>query len=94
MAKSSNKNGKKNKSVRTQRGEIRSREDRRGNLRTETYRRDLNSISVAVSTDPRRDSTRLFVDTPDGLTYCFDGRTARTLYRALQKHYAYTNKST
>lgn len=89
------KNAKNRKSiVRNQRAQIRSREDSRGNLRTETYRRDEDTLSVAVTTNPRNDSTRLFVDTPDGQTYSFDGRTARTLYRALQKHYTYTNKST
>ena len=72
---------------------IRTREDRRGNLRTETYRRDGDSISVAVSTDPKNDTTSLFVDFPDRSTVRFDGRQARTLYRLLQKHYRETNKT-
>lgn len=72
---------------------IRSREDRTGKLRTETFRRDEDTVSVAVTTNPRTDSTFLFIDTPDGATYRFDGRSARTLYRALQKHYRYTDKA-
>lgn len=72
---------------------IRTREDRRGKLRTETSRRDDDSISVAVSTDPRSDSTNLFVDFPDQRSVRFDGRQARTIYRLLQKHYQETNKS-
>jgi hypothetical protein len=72
---------------------IRTREDRRGKLRTETFRRDEDSVNVAVSTNPRTDSTMLYIDTPEGDTYRFDGRTARTLYRALQKHYQFTGKS-
>ena len=65
---------------------IRSREDRRGKLRTETFRRDEESVNVAISTNPKTDATMLFVDTPQGESYSFDGRTARTIYRALQKH--------
>lgn len=72
---------------------IRTREDRRGKLRTETFRRSEDSINVAVSTNPATDSTMLFIDSPDGQSYSFDGRTARTLYRALQKHYEFTGKS-
>jgi hypothetical protein len=72
---------------------IRTRETRNGKLRTETFRRDDDSISVAVSTDPKSDSTSLFVDFPDASTVRFDGRQARTLYRILQKHYQNTNKS-
>jgi len=88
-----NNTKKTTKTIRNKRAEIRSREDKRGNLRTETFRRDTGSVSIAVSTNPRNDSTRLFVDTPEGESYTFDGRTARTLYRALQKHYRYTDKT-
>lgn len=84
---------KKNMISQNRSASIRTREDRRGNLRTETFRRDEDTVSVAISTNPRSDATRLFVDTPEGETYSFDGRTARTLYRALQKHYAFTGKS-
>jgi len=72
---------------------IRTREDRRGNFRTETFRRSDNSVNIAVSTNPKVDSTTMYVDTPEGITYRFDGRTARTIYRALQKHYQFTQKS-
>lgn len=82
------KNNKKQVVARNRRAAIRTRTDRRGNLRTETFRRDEDATSIAVSTDPRNDSTRLFIDTPEGESYVFDGRTARTLYRTLQKHYS------
>jgi len=87
------KSSKKSVVVRNRNASIRSREDRRGNLRTETFRRDDSAVSLAITTDPRNDSTRVFIDSPDGQSYRFDGRTARTLYRALQKHYQYTSKS-
>ena len=69
-----------------------SREDRTGKLRTETTRRNTG-ITVAVSTNPVSDSTVLFVDSPNGDTFRFDGREARTIYRALQKHYRFTDKA-
>lgn len=72
---------------------IRSREDRRGNLRTETFRRDEDTLSIAVSTNPRTEATALYVDDVNGMAYRFDGRTARTIYRVLQKHYQSTSKT-
>jgi len=72
---------------------IRTRTDRRGNLRTETFRRDEDTMKVAVSTNPKSNSTVLFVDAPDGDVFRFDGRAARTIYRALQKHYESTGTS-
>jgi hypothetical protein len=72
--------------------EIRSRIDRTGKLRTETIRRDEDQMTVAISTDTTLNSTNLYVDFPDGGLFKADGRTARTLYRALQKHYQATNK--
>jgi hypothetical protein len=72
---------------------IRTRSDRTGKLRTETCRRDEDSIVAAVSTDTKNDSTNLFVDFPDRSTVRFDGRQARTIYRLLQKHYREMNKS-
>lgn len=71
---------------------IRTREDRVGKLRTETFRRDEDTLNVAVSTDPASNSTMLYIDAP-GESFRFDGRTARTLYRALQKHYRFTSKT-
>jgi len=84
---------KKNTVSQNKSASIRTRSDRRGNLRTETFRRDEDSLNVAVSTNPKTDSTRVFIDTAEGDSYSFDGRTARTLYRALQKHYQAANKA-
>jgi hypothetical protein len=73
---------------------IRTREDRTGKTRTETARRDDSTISVAISTNPKTDSTRMFVDFPNrGGAVEFSGSEARTLYRLLQKHYSETGKS-
>lgn len=83
---------KKNTDVQNRSASIRTRKDDRGNLRTETFRRDDDTVSVAVSTN-RNDATRVYIDTPEGLGYSLDGRTARTLYRTLQKHYQSTDKS-
>lgn len=78
---------KNSKSVTNRHAIIRTRTDRRGNLRTETARRDEGTVAVAVSTNPKSNSTVMFVDSPEGDAFRFDGRTARTIYRALQKHY-------
>lgn len=75
-----------------QNAEIKTRIDRTGKLRTETRGRDEDSITIAVSTNSRDNSTRMFVNNPDGSSYKFDGRTARTIYRILQKHYMNTDK--
>jgi len=73
---------------------IRTREDRTGKLRTETTRRDESTITAAVSTNPKTDSTRLFIDFPNrGGVVEFSGSEARTLYRLLQKHYRQVDKS-
>lgn len=72
---------------------IRTRSDRAGKLRTETCRRDDDSISIAVSTDPLNDTTHLYVNFQNQNFIRFNGRQARTLYRLLQKHYRETNKS-
>ena len=71
---------------------IRSRVDRNGKLRTETFRRDEGSIQVSVSTNERTNTTRLYVNSPDGSVYRFSGRDARTIYRTLQKHFQNTGK--
>jgi len=71
---------------------IRAREDRNGNYRTETSRRDDCSVNFAISTDPQVNSTRLYIDRPDGTRMRLSGREARTLYRLLSKHYMYTDK--
>jgi len=72
---------------------IRTREDRTGKLRTETARRDSTTITAAVSTNRKNDSTRLFIDFPEQGTVQFSGSEARTLYRLLQKHYSETGKT-
>jgi len=73
---------------------IRTREDRTGKLRTETARRDNSTITAAVSTNRKTDSTKLFIDFPDrGGVVEFSGSEARTLYRLLQKHYSETGKT-
>ena len=72
---------------------VRTRRDRNGNLRTETARRDAGEFDVAITTDTRNNSTRVFIDNygRDGSFPCADlelnGRQARTLYRALAKHF-------
>jgi hypothetical protein len=75
---------------------ISSRVDRTGKLRTETQRRDEDSLKMAVSTDQKNNSTRLFIDL-DGVvneaSVTLDGRQARSLYRLLRKHYGKTGKS-
>ncbi len=85
---------RKNKKVQTanHNSTIVTRQDRTGKFRTETTRRD-SGITVAVSTNPQSDSTMLYVDAPNGESFRFDGREARTIYRALQKHYRFTEKS-
>lgn len=85
---SNNSFGSQNKNA-----SIRTRSDRRGKLRTETHRRDDDAVNVAVSTNPKTDSTTLYIDMPEGESFRFDGRTARTLYRTLQKHYQFTEKT-
>lgn len=73
------------------------RVDRTGKVRTETVRRDPYEFDVAVSTNPRTGATRLFFDERgrEGnfggyASFELDGRQARTLFIALQKHYDQT----
>ena len=72
---------------------IRTRQDRTGKFRTETARRDDTTFTAAMSTNPRTDSTNLYIDFPRGEVVQLDGREARTLYRLLQKHYRQVEKS-
>ena len=72
--------------------------DRTGKVRTETARRDNGELDVAISTDERTNSTRVFIDL-DGRTRCMpypsfelNGRQARTLFLALRKHFINTSK--
>ena len=72
---------------------VNSRVDRNGNLRTETSRRDGGTLDIAISTDMRNNSTRVFLDAfgRDGNFPVADlelnGHEARTLYLALRKHF-------
>lgn len=56
-------------------------------VRTETFRRDEGTVNVSVTTDRNSNSTKLFIGASEGAAVSFDGRTARTIYRTLQKHY-------
>jgi hypothetical protein len=77
---------------------IRSRVDRTGKLRTETARRDDGALNIAITTDERSNSTRVFFDV-NGSTQIpyadleLNGHEARTLYLALRQHFARTGKS-
>jgi len=72
---------------------LRTRTDRTGKLRTETARRDDGQLDVAISTDERNNSTRVFIDASGregNFTYPdleLNGRQARTLFLALAKHF-------
>ena len=72
---------------------IKSRVSRNGKFRTETIRRDFGTMNMAVSTDPNTKATRLFIDAEDGESINLTGRQARTLYRLLQTHYEYTDRT-
>lgn len=71
---------------------IKVREDKTGKVRTETRNRDQGSVQFAVSTNPKTNSTSLYVDLPYD-SFSLSGSEARTLYRLLQKHYSSTGKS-
>jgi len=71
---------------------IKNRIDRTGKLRTETTRRDPGAFNAAVSTNKRNNSTKMYVDLPDGSYIELNGHEARTLYRLLDEHYNETNK--
>lgn len=84
---------KKNIRARNKCARIINRIDNTGKMRTETVNRDAESLTIAISTDPRSHASRLFIDDVDGTTVEFTGATARTLFRTLWKHYWYTDKS-
>lgn len=79
---------------------VRTRRDRTGKLRTETARRDDGQLDVAISTDERNNSTKVFIDLDGrnqgsfsyGADLTLNGRQARTLLIALQKHFATQGK--
>lgn len=70
------------------------RTDRTGKIRTETARRDDGEFDVAISTNPQTGATQVFFDQygrergfRKGETLRLNGREARTLFIALQRHY-------
>ena len=72
------------------------RTDRTGKIRTETVRRD-DGFDFTVSTDPKAGSTQVFFDRNGreegykfGETLRLNGREARTLFIALQRHFINT----
>lgn len=74
------------------------RTDRTGKLRTETTRRDNGELDVAISTNERNNSTRVFIDAqgrvgniPFGALE-LNGRQARTLLIALKRHFTEQGK--
>lgn len=77
-----------------QHASFRTRIDRTGKIRTETTGRD-SGMDVALATDTRTHSTKVFIDFAgragwsfkDGADLVLTGRQARTLYRALSKHF-------
>lgn len=71
---------------------ISTRFDRTGKLRTETLRRDEGTVNMAVSTNQKTNTTRLFIDFDDA-SVSLSGREARSLYRLLRKHYGKAGKS-
>lgn len=75
-----------------QNARIASRTDRKGNTRTETVRRDEGSVLFAASTNPKSNSTSVFIDFPEGALR-LSGKEARTMYRLLRKHYRATKKA-
>lgn len=78
---------------------VRTRIDRTGKVRTETARRDRGELDVAISTNERSNTTRVFIDA-EGRSASFpystlelNGHQARTLFLTLQKHFDSTGKS-
>ena len=68
------------------------RKDKNGKYRTETSGRDIGTAQIAVSTDAGSNTTSLYIDLPEAGVR-LTGAEARTLYRVLSKHYAFTGKS-
>lgn len=73
---------------------FRTRIDRTGKIRTETTGRD-SGMDVALATNTRTNSTKVFIDFEgrggysfhEGADLVLNGRQARTLFRALSKHF-------
>jgi hypothetical protein len=77
---------------------VNNRIDRTGKVRTETTRRDGGELDVAISTNERSNTTRVFIDLGGregnfpSADLELNGRQARTLFLALQKHFSSTGK--
>lgn len=83
----------KKKTVRANRNAfIRVREDKTGVCLTETRGRDDGTTNFSVVTDTASNSTSLNIDSSN-VALRLSGSEARTLYRLLSKHYAFTGKS-
>ena len=63
-----------------------------GRVQTRTIYRNNDSIRASVETE--KGSTSLRIRDPFGGDVVFSGREARTIYRALQRHYEETGRST
>lgn len=75
---------------------VRSRTTRNGKFRTETARRDSDTLNAAAVTTPQTNNTVLYIDFPVGGTLAsvaLNGHEARTLYRVLERHYVESGKS-
>jgi hypothetical protein len=84
---------KKAYQTQNKRAEIRSRVTRNGKLRTETHRRDPDTFTAAISTDPNSHATAMYIDIPNEYeTLRLSGAEARTLYRLLSKHFEFADK--
>jgi len=86
--------GKKRQPDTNKNSRIITRIDRTGKIRTETARRDEGEFDVAVTTNPSTGATQVFFDRDGrdvgfryGETLRLNGREARTLFIALQRHY-------
>jgi hypothetical protein len=63
------------------------RTDKFGKSRTETRRRDADAPNFAITTHPRKNASKLFIDLPTGESVTLNGHQIQTLRRMLDKHY-------
>lgn len=70
---------------------LETRTDAFGKTWTETVGRDANTPQMAISTDERANSSKLFIDMAQA-KFSLTGREARTLYQLLHRHYVMTGK--
>ena len=72
---------------------IRNIREQSGKYKTETHNRDDDSTVFAITTDPRSNTTVLFMDFVNYESIYLSGAETRTLYRLLNKHYRFTGKA-